>query len=64
MNHRGPDFSAIKKIDDVFLGHKRLSIIDLDKRSNQPFEIGSYNIIFNGEIYNYKEIIASEKFIL
>ncbi len=64
MNHRGPDFSSTLKINDVFLGHKRLSIIDLEKRSNQPFKIGCFYIIFNGEIYNYKEIITEEKLIL
>ena len=58
MNHRGPDFSLIKKYGDYSLGHKRLSIIDLDDRSSQPF-LASDNkttIIFNGEIYNYKEL--------
>ena len=36
--------------------HSRLSIIDINKRSNQPFVIGNYSIIFNGEIYNFKEL--------
>ena len=34
----------------------RLSIIDLDSRSNQPFTIGSQTIVYNGEIYNYLEL--------
>lgn len=33
-----------------------MAIIDLDSRSNQPFKIDNYEIVFNGEIYNYQEI--------
>ncbi len=66
MRNRGPDSSAYKKKifenREVLLIHSRLSIIDLDSRSNQPFEDNDYTIIFNGEIYNYielkKQIIA------
>ena len=62
MNHRGPDDTGIKIFDNVIMGHKRLSILDLDKRSSQPFSSsdGKYEIIFNGEIYNFKEL--KEKF--
>ena len=62
MSHRGPDNSAVSKyiINKKFLyfGHVRLSIIDLSKSGSQPFSspCGNYSIIFNGEIYNYKEI--------
>ena len=62
MKNRGPDFSRSHKFfykkDNlrVNLLHSRLSIIDLDKRSNQPFTVGQLTIIFNGEIYNYLEI--------
>ena len=59
LEHRGPDNSSIKFVSDsVSLVHTRLSIIDLDDRSNQPFdsEDKRYTIVFNGEIYNYKEI--------
>ena len=56
QNHRGPDSTGIWEKGDVFLGHKRLSILDLNPRSNQPFQIGNEVIIFNGEIYNYREI--------
>ena len=58
MNHRGPDYKGIFEENNYFLGHNRLSILDLDKRSNQPF-LASDNqtyIIFNGEIYNHKEL--------
>lgn len=62
MKFRGPnhqEFQKIKKLNDeqIILGHVRLAILDLDKRSNQPFK---YNenivIVFNGEIYNYQEL--------
>ena len=61
MKNRGPDFSSHyeKKISDeksIYLLHSRLSIIDLNSRSNQPFIIGDYILIFNGEIYNYLEL--------
>ena len=36
LNHRGPNFSEVKKIDDVVFGHTRLAIIDLNKNANQP----------------------------
>ncbi|MFC4739519.1 asparagine synthase (glutamine-hydrolyzing) [Flavobacterium ponti] len=58
MNHRGPDYRGIFQEDNVLLIHYRLSILDLDKRSNQPFYSKSKNniCVYNGEIYNYKEI--------
>lgn len=56
MNHRGPDFQGVNVHNGVFLGHNRLSILDLDSRSNQPFVFGDYSIVFNGEIYNYLEL--------
>ena len=60
MKNRGPDFSNYLEFNFannyVYLLHSRLSIIDLDHRSNQPFKIANYSIIFNGEIYNYVEL--------
>lgn len=62
MRNRGPnnqDFRVFRtsgKERFVGLLHSRLSIIDLDPRSNQPFTIGSHTIVFNGEIYNYLEL--------
>lgn len=58
LTHRGPDNQDVKIIDDnLILGHTRLSIIDLDIRSNQPIEDDKGNIlVFNGEIYNYLEL--------
>jgi len=58
VNFRGPDFSAFQRFDQVVLGHNRLSIIDLDSRSNQPLTYQHLKIVFNGEIYNYKELKA------
>ena len=56
ISFRGPDFAGIKVNEKFSFGHNRLAIIDLDSRSNQPFESEGYYIVFNGEIYNYKEI--------
>jgi len=58
IRHRGPDAEG-KYIDsDIALGHRRLSIIDVSSQGDQPIfnEDGSVVIVFNGEIYNYKEI--------
>jgi asparagine synthase (glutamine-hydrolysing) len=54
--HRGPDYSGIEVLHPVYFGHNRLSIIDLNPEANQPMNFGKYWIVFNGEIYNYKEI--------
>ncbi|MFQ6120315.1 MAG: asparagine synthase (glutamine-hydrolyzing), partial [Methanosarcinales archaeon] len=56
MIHRGPDDADIYISNDIGLGHRRLSIIDLNPRSKQPMcnEDESIWIVFNGEIYNYK----------
>ncbi|MFM9839141.1 MAG: asparagine synthase (glutamine-hydrolyzing) [Cyclobacteriaceae bacterium] len=54
--HRGPDHQAIWSDDFVSLAHQRLSIIDLTERGNQPFQKANLLIVFNGEIYNYKEL--------
>lgn len=58
--HRGPDAEGIWNGGDVILGHRRLSIIDLSAASNQPLHSadGRSVIIFNGELYNYKELKA------
>lgn len=60
MNHRGPDADGKFVCGSVVLGHKRLAIIDLQEASNQPFRSsdGRYVLVFNGEIYNYKDIKA------
>lgn len=55
--HRGPDASTFQKFEEVILGHRRLSIIDLTT-GDQPMFNAKKNlcIVFNGEIYNYKEL--------
>jgi asparagine synthase (glutamine-hydrolysing) len=55
-SHRGPDSSNIFVKNNCFLGHRRLSIIDLNNRSNQPLKFKNKTIIYNGEIFNYVEI--------
>jgi asparagine synthase (glutamine-hydrolysing) len=62
ISHRGPDHQAIRQLQvgssDVYLGHTRLSIIDLSEAGNQPMftDCGNYCITFNGEIYNHLEL--------
>ena len=57
IEFRGPDNSEFEIINSkVILGHNRLSIIDLNKRSNQPFRYNHLIITFNGQIYNYNKI--------
>lgn len=58
MAHRGPDNHGVLRVDNVVLGHRRLSIIDISTESNMPFKDKEENLIitYNGEIYNYLEI--------
>ena len=56
LKDRGPDHRGILFKNGMTFGHTRLSIIDLEERSNQPMEIEDYIIVFNGEIYNYEDI--------
>ncbi len=70
--HRGPDASglflaehggaALESLPDapVALGHRRLKIIDLSDSANQPmlFENGRLAVVFNGEIFNYRELMT------
>ncbi len=60
MRRRGPDHRDWRQFRfgprHASLLHSRLSIIDLEERSSQPFRIGSKNLSFNGELYNYLEL--------
>ena len=60
LKHRGPDSMGLwtEQNNGIYLGHRRLSIIDLRKRGDQPMvsKNGRYVIVFNGEIYNFKEL--------
>ncbi|MDC0074610.1 asparagine synthase (glutamine-hydrolyzing), partial [Alphaproteobacteria bacterium] len=67
--YRGPDAGNVLVAEKAILGHRRLSIIDLSEKSNQPLICNNfrYVITFNGEIYNYielkKELSSTYKFI-
>ena len=61
QNNRGPDYQKSIKIDDKEFGHNRLAIIDLNEEANQPMVFDDILIVFNGEIYNYKELIIDEE---
>lgn len=58
LRHRGPDHQGVWSDGQVTLAHARLSILDLDPRSHQPFfsADGRYVITFNGEIYNFQAL--------
>jgi len=58
LRHRGPDFSSTWSDPPVWLGHNRLSIIDLSDLGHQPMTYDDLVIVHNGEIYNYLEIRA------
>src|SRR5215218_1031994 len=63
LAHRGPDAEGHYADELCGLGHRRLSIIDLSDRANQPLYSadGRYVIIYNGEVYNFTEIGAQLK---
>lgn len=56
--YRGPDDRGEFVSDEVGLGHRRLSILDLSHAGHQPMQTpdGTYALVFNGEIYNYKQL--------
>ncbi|PKL49340.1 MAG: asparagine synthase (glutamine-hydrolyzing) [Candidatus Riflebacteria bacterium HGW-Riflebacteria-2] len=56
--HRGNEASGVFVEPELAFGHQRLSILDLDARSNQPMVSGNkrFVITFNGEIYNFREL--------
>lgn len=58
LAHRGPDAEGFFQDNFCGLGHRRLSILDLSERANQPFfsQDGRYVVVFNGEIYNFQEV--------
>ena len=58
--HRGPDSQGYSKHifqkTELLLGHSRLSILDLSSDGNQPMTFNNQTIVYNGEVYNFKEI--------
>ncbi|MCX5695219.1 MAG: asparagine synthase (glutamine-hydrolyzing) [Candidatus Omnitrophica bacterium] len=58
MRYRGPDDYGIVSLNNVVLGHRRLSIIDLSENAKQPMVSSDkrYFIVYNGEVYNFKEL--------
>lgn len=60
LHHRGPDDSGYFGDENSFaqigLGHRRLSILDLSAHGHQPMSFEHLYIVFNGEVYNFKEI--------
>ena len=63
--HRGPDATGTWSQQDdrvaVHLGHRRLSIIDLSAAANQPLSKDGLTLVYNGELYNFKELRADLK---
>lgn len=55
---RGPNASGVLDLGGAVLGHSRLSILDLDARSNQPMARGCLAIAYNGELWNFAELRA------
>lgn len=67
LEHRGPDSEGLF-VDESYglaLGHRRLSIIDINNRSSQPMisNSGRWVLVFNGEIYNYLELKNKTRYI-
>jgi len=58
MRHRGADDEGVFVQENIALGHRRLSIIDLSAAGHQPMSSfdGRYQIVYNGELYNFKEL--------
>lgn len=59
--HRGPDDEGYYFGKGFAFGHRRLSIIDLTQGGHQPMIRDNYTLIYNGEIYNYLELIDELK---
>jgi asparagine synthase (glutamine-hydrolysing) len=63
LEHRGPDDKGLFIENNIGFGHRRLSILDVSIAGHQPFlsEDGRYVLVYNGEIYNYKEFYPELK---
>lgn len=58
LAYGGPDDFGSYTDDQIYLGHRRLSIIDISSAGHQPMYFKDWVIVYNGEIYNYKEVAA------
>jgi len=56
IKHRGPDDNGVYESDEFSLGHVRLSILDLSFHGHQPMIYEHLVMVYNGEVYNFKEI--------
>ena len=56
INHRGPDDRGVYEEEELSLGHVRLSILDLTALGHQPMIFEQLRMVYNGEVYNFKEI--------
>ncbi len=67
LHHRGPDDSGYKFVEkQIFqlgLGHRRLSILDLSSLGHQPMTFEHLSMVYNGEVYNFKEIKTELEFL-
>ncbi len=56
LAHRGPDDHGTFAEGPIGLGHRRLAVIDLTEAGHQPMSVGPLRIVFNGEIYNFRQL--------
>jgi len=55
--HRGPDHTGVHRLSErVVFGHNRLAIVDLEPRANQPMVDSEIAVVFNGELYNFRDL--------
>jgi len=60
LEHRGPDDLGSYRFENIWLGHTRLSILDLSSRAHQPMQTSDERFVltYNGEIYNYRDLVG------
>lgn len=56
LAHRGPDDEGVLALPGAIIAHRRLSILDLSAAGRQPMRSSHLDVVFNGEIYNYREL--------